>query len=320
MAKKKKVVFKSRNDKRDTKIGYLFITPWLIGVLSFAVIPFLMTVVLSFAKYVKVNNGYEFDWVGISHYTNAFLGNLKFNEALFGFITMEIFYVPIILITSFILALVLNKKIKGRAFFRTVFFLPVIIISGSLLSIVFTTTTDTSGVVDQLTSLETSFIYKVIAQYSEQLAEGVAYVYDNFVMILWFTGIPIVLFINGLQKINKNLYEAAAIDGANSWQILWKVVIPNVRPLAIIIAIFSIVQLSILPTSPMYSLIVETIGDTSAYGTASAYAMVYVFVILVIIGISMLILVPREKKMREVITRTQKKQKDITLQKMNQEG
>ncbi len=317
MAKNKKVVFKSRNDKRDTRIGYLFILPWIIGVICFAIIPFIMTIVLSFAKYVKVNNGFEFDWVGITNYTNAFFGNLKFNEALLGFISMELFYVPIVLIASFIIALVLNQKIKGRALFRTVFFLPVIIISGSLLTIVFSTTTDTGGLLDEVSTLEASIIYKMIAQYSTQLASVVSYVYDNFVMILWFTGIPIILFINGLQKINKNLYEAASIDGANSWQILWKVIIPIVRPLAVIIGIFTIVQLSILPTSPMYTLIVSTISDSSFYGVASAYSMVYVIVILIIIGITVLILAPREKKVKEVITRTQKEQKDITLQKLN---
>lgn len=316
MAKNKKIVFKSRNDKRDTRIGYLFILPWIIGVVCFAIIPFIMTIVLSFAKYVVVNNGFEFEWVGFTNYTNAFLGNLEFSDALIGFISMELFYVPIVLIASFIIALTLNKKIKGRAFFRTIFFLPVIIISGSLLTIVFSETTG-SNLMEEVSTLEASLIYKMIAQYSEQLAAGVSYVYDNFVMILWFTGIPIILFINGLQKINKNLYEAASIDGANSWQILWKVIIPIVRPLSVIIGIFTIVQLSILPTSPMYTLIVKTIQDSSFYGVASAYSMVYVIAILIIIGIAVLILSPREKKVKEVITKTQKQQKDLTLKKLN---
>ncbi len=323
MAKKnKKIVFKSRNDKRDTKFGYLFISPWIFGVVFFAIIPFLMTVVFSFATYLQVNNGVEFEFVGITNYTNAFLSNLDFTPALLSFIAVELFYVPIIIIAAFIIAIILNKDIKGRAIFRTIFFLPVIIMSGSLMSMIFATEVVSTGsvVIEEVSSLEGSFIYKMIHQYSSLLASGVSYIYDNFVLILWFTGIPIILFINGLQKINKNLYEAAAIDGANSWQILWKVTIPIVRPLAAIISIFSIVQISLLPTSDMYTLIVSTISDLSFYGVASAYSVVYVTVIILLIGLSCLILVPREKKVKEVQTYTQMKQLAITLKKMEGEG
>lgn len=323
MAKKnKKIVFKSRNDKRDTKFGYLFISPWILGVVFFAIIPFLMTVVFSFATYLQVNNAVEFEFVGITNYTNAFLSNLDFTPALLNFIAVELFYVPIIIIAAFIIAIILNKDIKGRAIFRTIFFLPVIIMSGSLMSMIFATEVVSTGsvVIEEVSSLEGSFIYKMIHQYSSLLASGVSYIYDNFVLILWFTGIPIILFINGLQKINKNLYEAAAIDGANSWQILWKVTIPIVRPLAAIISIFSIVQISLLPTSDMYTLIVSTISDLSFYGVASAYSVVYVAVIILLIGLSCLILVPREKKIKEVQTYTQMKQLAITLKKMEGEG
>lgn len=315
MAKNKKVVFKSRNDKRDTKMGYIFLAPWIIGVVLFAIIPFIITIVLSFANYIPGKTDI-FEWVGFSNYTNAFVGNLEFNEALIGFVSMELFYVPIILIASFLIALALNQKIKFRATFRTIFFLPVIILSGSLMSMIFSFDTTTT---EEVTKLQTSLIYKIIAQYSEQLATIVDYIYDNFVLILWFTGIPIILFINGLQKINKSLYEAASIDGANSWQILWKIIVPIVRPLAVIIAIFSIVQLSILPTSPMYTLIISKIGTSSQNGLVSAFSMVYIFVILLIIGLFALILVPREKKVKEIITKTQKEQKDLTMKKMAEE-
>ncbi len=315
MAKNKKIVFKSRNDKRDTKMGYLFIAPWLIGVILFAIVPFIITMVLSFANYIpgKVT---IFEFVGFTNYTNAFFANLDFTEALIGFIGMELFYVPIILIASFLIALALNKKIKFRAGFRTIFFLPVIILSGSLMGMIFNFDTTAT---DDATNLQVSFIFKIISQYSEPLASVVDYIYDNFVMILWFTGIPIILFINGLQKINKSLYEAASIDGANSWQILWKIIVPIVRPLAVIIAIFAIVQLSILPTSPMYTLIVSLLGTSAMNGLVSAFSMVYIVAILLIIGFFALVLVPREKKVKEVVTKTQKQQKDLTLKKLSEE-
>ncbi len=311
MAKSKSL--KSKSVARDTKIGYLFLTPWLIGVVLFAVIPFIMTFAISFMAYSKDIFGINLTWIGFENYINAFIESDNFKLGLFDFITVELLYVPIVLITSFIIALILNKKIKGRAIFRTIFFLPVIILSGTLMSTVFGADASSAA------NLESSFIYKIISEYSTDVASAVAYIYKNFVMILWFTGIPIILFINGLQKINKNLYEAASIDGANSWQTLWKVVIPIVRPLAGIIGVFTIVQIAMLPTSGLYQEIVDSMKTANNYGYTNAISVVYVLTILIFIAISALILIPREKKAKEVITRTQNIQKRITLAKMEEE-
>ena len=68
-----------------------------------------------------------------------------------------------------------------------------------------------------LISISYVFLYpliKMISNYSENFGDILITLFDNFSMILWFTGIPIILFINGLQKINRQLYEAAQIDGA----------------------------------------------------------------------------------------------------------
>lgn len=319
--KKKKYVFKSKNAKHENKFGYLFLTPWIIGLVLFTFIPMIMTFIYSFADVKQTKFGFEYNFIGISHYTDAFLGNLDFTNALLEFIMMEISYVPVIIIIAFIIALVLNKNIKGKTIFRTIFFLPVIIISGSLINVIFPEdiVTESGNVIEQVTALDTSFIYWMIRSYSKVVADIIKYVYENFVLILWFTGIPIILFLNGLQKINKNLYEAAQIDGASSWQILWKITIPNVRTLAAIISVFSIVQLSIMPTSAMYKLIESQLLDVTAYGRTAAYSSIYAFIILVLIGIAFLLLAPREKKTKQKIMRIQREQLKITLEKMEVE-
>lgn len=320
MRKNKKPVFRSRNQKRDNKFGYLFLTPWIIGLIVFTLVPMIMTFVYSFADVKQTNFGFEYNFVGFVHYTDAFLGNLEFTQALLDFLVMEITYVPVIIIIGLILALVLNKNIKGKAVFRTIFFLPVIIISGALISIVFPedVITESGTVIEKVTALDTSFVYLMIRSYSKFVADIIKYVYENFILILWFTGIPIILFINGLQKINKNLYEAASIDGANSWQILWKITIPNVRGLAAIIAVFSIVQLSIMPTSKMFVLISNQLTDITAYGITAAFSAIYALVIIILIAIAFLLISPKEKKGRQRIMKVQKEQLEITLAKMKE--
>jgi ABC-type sugar transport system permease subunit len=58
------------------------------------------------------------------------------------------------------------------------------------------------------------------------------------VIILWFTGVPVLLFLAGLQKINPHLYEAAKVDGASGWEIFWKIILPDLKPLININVIF----------------------------------------------------------------------------------
>ena len=117
---------------------------------------------------------------------------------------------------SFILAMMLNTIQKGKAVFRTIYFLPVVVLSGPVMYQLMNLEPAVEGQVNQLYY---TFVIRMIYSYSEPLADAMVSLFDNLSIILWFTGIPIVLFINGLQKINPSLYEAAKIDSATSWQI-----------------------------------------------------------------------------------------------------
>ncbi|HCR39339.1 MAG TPA: sugar ABC transporter permease, partial [Lachnospiraceae bacterium] len=107
-------------------------------------------------------------------------------------------------------------------------------------------------------------------------------------------------FINGLQKINPNLYEAAQIDSANSWQILWKITIPIIKPLALVVTIFTIVNLGTFSINPVYGLIKTATENTSGgLGIAATYSWIYSFVVLILIGITFLIFRNKEKGRRQ---------------------
>lgn len=306
MAKEKKYKPRNENARRKNIIGYSFMSPWIIGAILLTFIPFLIAVVMAFSNVKKDIHGYSFSWNGIKNFVNALTQNVSFLTGIWDFMKTELLYVPIILVISFILAYILNKNIKGRGFFRTIFFMPVIIMSGSLIAMLFETADagTTEVVIDE--SMQTSFLFRIIASYSVPLARLVQSIFDEFVMILWLTGIPIILFINALQKISKDLYAAAQIDGASSWQCLWKITIPNVRSTAFIISVFSIVQVMTLPTSELYNIMntmLSTVSDTK--GLAAAMAFIMTIFVLLMIGIFALILLPRKKKTKEVITYVQ---------------
>ena len=147
-----------------------------------------------------------------------------------------------------------------------------------------------------------------MSNYSVFLAEIMLSLFQNFTMILWFTGIPIILFINALQKINRALYEAAKIDGATGWQILWKITIPIIKPTALVAAIFTIVQIGMYNINPVYGLIrTQMYQIGSGLGLASAFAWLYSIVVLIFVGGAILLLGTREKKKELKLTSIQRK-------------
>lgn len=283
--------------KRQNRLGYLFMTPWILGFVIFTLFPFLATVYLSFTNVTSTVEGWQIQFVGLDNYITAFFRNIEFVPALLDFLAMIIPYTFVIVIVSFIIAYLLSKLDKLKGFFRTIYFLPVIIMSGPVMSQILES--DVSEHAEVVSQYEGLFIMNMIESYSRPFANLLGSVLDQLSIILWFTGIPIVLFINGLQKINVSLFEAAKIDSANSWQILWKIIIPIIKPIALVSTIFTIAQLGIYDTNPVYGLIKTATGNLAGgLGFAATYAWIYSFVVLIIIALAFLVFKERKEKKR----------------------
>ena len=279
--------------RRQNRLGYLFMAPWIIGFLVFTLFPFAATIYLSFNNVVSTIAGWEITFVGMDNYVTAFFRNTEFVPAVLEFLAMIIPYTFVVVIVSFIIAYLLNKLVKLRGFFRTIYFLPVIIMSGPVMSQILDAQVPEQ--MENVSRYDGLFVMNMIESYSRPFANLLMGVLDELSIILWFTGIPIVLFINGLQKINPSLFEAAKIDSANNWQILWKIIIPIIKPIALVCTIFTIAQLGTYDTNPVYGLIKTATGNLAGgLGYAATYAWIYSFLVLLIIGFAFLIF--REKK------------------------
>ena len=299
--KRKKARKGSSMARRQNRLGYFFMSPWILGFLVFTLFPFVTTVALSFCSVSSTIKGYEITFIGLDNYYTAFFRNTEFVPALISFLGMVLPYTFIILVVSFILAYLLNKIKVGRTVMRIIYFLPIIILSGPVMSQILDTA-DEAVMVSQGGGgvYQGIWIFRILYHYSPRLTVFLEDIFDELSMILWFTGIPIVLFISTMQRINASLYEAARIDGANEWQILWKVTVPMAKPTALVASIFTIVQLGSYDTSDIYGLIKAATNNTaSGLGYAATYAWLYGVMVLLVIGLSFLIF--REKKVKEVI-------------------
>lgn len=283
--------------------AYMFLLPWLIGFVIFSFVPFIYTFYLSFQDVTRAAGQYVIEANGLGNYAVAFFGNEFFVPNLISFIMLEITYVPAIMIISFIIGILLNRKIKFRSGFRTIFFLPVIVLSSTVLDQLYS-----SGGIT-LSDFSGNIVFETTMQYSERLAEALLALFENFTMVLWFTGIPVILFINGLQKINQQLYEAAKIDGATTWQILWKITVPIIKPTALIVSIFTIVQIGMFNVNPLLVQIRDAMYNSAAgLGLTSAYTWVYTLVVLMFVGIAILLLGTRNTDKNVKLTSIQRRQ------------
>lgn len=188
----------------------IFVLPTLIA-FSFAfIIPFVMGVYLSFCKFKTITNA---QFVGLENYIKIFADKDFVNA--FGF-TLKFSVVSIITINvfAFILALALTRKIKGTNLFRTVFFMPNLI-GGIIL-----------GYIWQL------LLNGVLLYMNRTLTYSSVYGFWGLVILMCWQqiGYMMIIYIAGLQAVPEDMLEAARIDGANRWQTLWRVTIPNVMP------------------------------------------------------------------------------------------
>ena len=287
------------NRFRESIQGYAFISIWIFGFLTLTLYPLVTSIFYSINKVtITGGQGIQFEMVGFDNYVQIFTTDLDFMQYLQSFIGDIILQVPIILIISMLIAILLNQKIKLRGFFRSIYFLPVIIVSGPVINELLQQDAGSIPLIQELAVIET-----IEAALPAFLAEPITNLFSEIIIILWFSGVQIVLFLAGLQKIDGEIYEAAQIDGASPWESFWKITLPSLRPIILVSAVYTIVMLATFSTNSIIKHIQTLMFDTSrGYGYSAALSWVYFIVVAMILGIAVLLIAyqkkPKTKKVR----------------------
>ena len=233
------------NKHKKAVAGYLFIGLWIIGFVLFAARPVFQSLRMAFANFAGTKivtdeygsrSVFFISGFGLSQFKQIFNDNPDHVETIISTLVDIAVVVPLVLIFSLLLALLLHRKLKGIKIFRMIFFIPVILLSGNLLG--YFNTYDLLTV----SSLESSDLQNMLSFYMpEKVVEIILNVFGKIILILWFSGVQTLVFLAGLQKDNKAIYEAASIDGANSWEMFWKITFPTLMPLININIIYTTV-------------------------------------------------------------------------------
>ncbi|MGM9972837.1 MAG: carbohydrate ABC transporter permease [Clostridiaceae bacterium] len=285
--------------KRRTKeglVGFSFISLWLVGFLVFTLIPLIRTAYLSFNSVRITSAGIRSTSIGLKNYNDAFFTDVEFVDKLLTYLGELVIYIPIILVFSLGMAIMLNMDIKFKGLFRTIFFLPVIITSGPVLQKLTEKGAMTIPMIQEI--VESGIITDTLPGALGGLAANVL---SSFISILWFSGVPILVFITGLQKMDKAVYEAASIDGASKWQTFWKVTLPAINPMIMINIIYTIVTVSVLSMNEVIIHIQNrSFDDKWGLGYASALSWIYFVVLLMVLGLFLLLVKPKKDKKRTI--------------------
>ena len=283
---------------KRARTGFLFILPFIIGFIFFMLQPLYVSMQMSLSRYV-INTG-EMTWNNFYNYNYAFNTDPDYNRMLVDEISRMAINVIATLVMSFVIAVILNQKFKGRIICRIIFFLPVILSSGVLPGIETSSSSlnlinsmsqamgDSSGVNISAALEDLLSVSGVASQVFDVIFQMIDAIYD----IVMASGIQIIVFLSGLQSISPSLYEAADVEGCSAWESFWKITFPMVSPLLLVNCIYTIIDFFMKNNNQVMEHInnIYMNGVRMDLGIAAAESWIYFGVAIVFIAISAFII------------------------------
>lgn len=217
----KQLVNKTTKAGNNNVAGYLFILPWIIGFISFMVIPMAVSLYTSFTDYDMVSSA---NWIGLKNYIKIFTNDSTFWDS----IKVTFFYtfvsVPLRLSFALLLAVLFNQKRKFVGVYRTIFYIPSIIGGSVAVAVMWRQLFGVDGALNSLLAM--------LGMQSRVgwIGNPKTALWTLIILAAWQFGSPMLIFLAGLKQIPNSLYEAAVIDGSNWWQKFTKITLPMLSP------------------------------------------------------------------------------------------
>lgn len=210
---------RSGNNRR-TRTAYLFLAPWLIGVVGLIAVPLLYSLYLSFTNFDVLGTP---EWVGLANYERLFFADQRYLHSLTLTLGYVVVSVPVQLAAALGVALILAPNRRGQGIYRALFYLPSLLGASVGVSIVWRALFQRSGTVPELLGT---------FGFSEQswIDNPSMIIWVIILLEVWKFGAPMVIFIAGLHQIPQEQYEAAALDGAGKFRTFINITLPALSP------------------------------------------------------------------------------------------
>lgn len=229
-----------------SRYAFIFLAPWIVGMVFFFLVPIIQSAYFSFAQISIEIEGVRTIFTGLENFDYVLFKDTQYIDNFIAAMTDMLISVPFILVVSLILAVLLNNKFRGRLFFRSLFFMPVIIASGAVLDLYLGAASGnaTEVAVNEAVSfgmIDFSEIFTAL-NLPAAVESYLSVALDNLFMLVWQSGIQIILFIAGLQSIPDLLYEVSKVEGATKWEEFWFITLPMLGRTMFLVIVFTIVE------------------------------------------------------------------------------
>ena len=218
--------------RKEQRAAYLFLSPWLIGLIGFWMIPIVASLLLSFSEYAIITPP---RWLGFENYRELF-GDRTFWVSIRVTLKYMVLSVPLYIITGLLLSLVLNLKVRGINLFRTLFFLPAVL-SGVAVAVLWVALLNPDvGAVNEM-------LRGIGIDDPPRWLDSPTWAVPSVVLVgLWGIGGGAIIYLAGLQNISAQLYEAALLDGAGPFQRFRYVTLPMLTPTLLFVLLTSLID------------------------------------------------------------------------------
>ena len=281
-------MIKKFNRFKKNMVAYVFILPFIIGLAILFIPAMVQSLVFSFnvVRISPMDGGIVMEPAGWANFDRALNIDVAFREVMINVLTEMAINLPIILVFSFLAAIILNQKFKGRGLVRAVFFVPVIIATGIIARI------DAGDLIMSMYSFGAmgassgdsllAFIdMQALVMFLQSLGLGVwvlDYVMtaiDRLYIVVLRSGVQILIFLSALQSVPVSLYEASHVEGCSGWESFWKITLPMVSPIIMVNVVYTIIASFLDSTNPMMDLIRSTMFARGLFGLGSSMAWAY---------------------------------------------
>ncbi len=212
--------------------GYIFIFPTALGLILLNIWPAIQTAILSFQKTVGFG---DTEWVGLRNYQKMFADGEVF-QSLLNTLIYAVVSIPSIVVLSLLVAVLMNRKVKGLSIYRTIYFLPVVAAPSAVAMIWRWMFNNDYGLINNM-------LAKIGLDGPAWLTDPSIAIYSIIIVGVWSAiGYNMVLLLAGLQEIPKDYYEAAEIDGASPIQQFFNITLPLVTPTLFFVVVTTVIN------------------------------------------------------------------------------
>ena len=273
--------------KSNTCAGLFFVSPFIVGTAVFFLYPLLNSIFLSFGEMDTQKVGYHIKLIGFGNYIKAFQEDVNFLPYFLETIESTVLMIPLIVIFSLLLAVLLNKMSVGKGFFRVAMFLPFLLGTGEVIRQL-----QEQGVDKTLVSITNSEVLprELLTYLGDNVVEVLDFLFGHIVRILWSCGVQSLLFLSAIQGVSPSLYESAKIDGANEYEMFWKITLPMVSPIALLVMIYTVISTFSSSDNQVLAYMQLQISRYAAHGYASAIGWIYFVFVFLLLGIVYLLI------------------------------